>query len=115
MMNTELRMPIFRYFSNKPLKSAFINHFQIIGFLDAGYAWTGDSPYSKNNTFFKKEIIKNPIKVTIDDNVEPFVYGFGTGIRTKLFGYFVRADYAWGVENKTLLKPIFYLSFSLDF
>lgn len=115
VFNTELRFPVFRYFSNKPLRTSFVNHFQIIGFFDAGYAWTGDSPYSDNNTFFKKTIIKNPIKITIEDKIEPFVYGFGTGVRTKLFGYFVRADYAWGVENGIILKPLFYLSFSLDF
>lgn len=115
VFNTELRFPVFRYFSNKPLRTSFINHFQIIGFFDAGYAWTGDSPYSDNNTFFQKTIIKNPIKITIEDKIEPLVYGFGTGVRTKLFGYFVRADYAWGVENGIILKPLFYLSFSLDF
>jgi len=36
-------------------------------------------------------------------------------MRTTLLGYFVRADWAWGVEDGVSKKrPIFYLSLSLD-
>jgi len=33
----------------------------------------------------------------------------------QLFGYFVRGDVAWGIDNGYILPKIFYLSFSLDF
>jgi len=30
-------------------------------------------------------------------------------------GYFVRADWAWGVENGIILPSVFYFSLSTDF
>jgi hypothetical protein len=53
--------------------------------------------------------------VTIDAMRDPLVMGFGGGARAQLFGYFVRADLAWGIDNGYILPKIFYLSFSLDF
>jgi hypothetical protein len=48
-------------------------------------------------------------------NIDPIVAGYGFGFRSTLLGYFVRADWAWGVENGISKdKPIFYLSLSLD-
>jgi len=53
--------------------------------------------------------------VTLDSNRNPIVEGFGAGLRAQIFGYFIRADWARGIENNYLLPRIFYLSFSLDF
>ena len=49
--------------------------------------------------------------------VEPFVGGFGLGLRAKLFGYFLRLDYAWGVEDYKIKEKRGMLLFSigLDF
>jgi len=115
LINSELRWPAFRYLANHPLGSGFLNSFQIVAFGDIGTAWTGPSPYSGNNEYDKEIIENGPITVIIDSQREPIVAGFGAGLRAQLFGYYVRADYAWGIENYTLLKPLFYLSFSLDF
>jgi len=41
VLNTEIRLPVFRYLSNHPIKSDFLNNFQIVTFGDAGTAWTG--------------------------------------------------------------------------
>jgi hypothetical protein len=60
-------------------------------------------------------LTNGPVKVVLDSNRDPIVAGFGGGLRIQLLGYFVRADWAWGIENKYLLPKIFYLSFSLDF
>jgi len=48
------------------------------------------------------------------NNNEPIVGGYGFGFRTKFLGYFVKADWAWGVVDRVIQKPIFYLSLSLD-
>jgi len=55
------------------------------------------------------------VVVTINSNRSPVVGGFGFGVRTQLFGYFIRLDWAWGVENMEIQPRIFYLSLSLDF
>lgn len=113
--NSEIRWPVIRYFANRPLNSDFLNNFQVIGFFDLGTAWSGPHPWHERN-HLNREIIENgPITVTIDKGNEPIVAGFGFGMRSRLLGYFVRADWAWGIENYVLLPRLFHLSLSLDF
>lgn len=115
LINSEIRWPFVRYFAGHPLRSNFLNSLQIVGFGDIGTAWSGKSPWSGENAY-DNEIIKNgPVTVSLDSNREPIVAGFGAGARAQLMGYFVRADWAWGIENGYVLPRIFYLSFSLDF
>ena len=115
LINSELRWPVVRYFAGHPLKSNFLNSLQVVGFGDIGTAWSGKSPWSGNNGYDTEIITNGPVTVTLDSNREPIVAGFGAGARAQIFGYFVRADWAWGIENSYLLPKIFYLSFSLDF
>jgi Tol biopolymer transport system component len=115
LINSEIRWPFIRYFAGHPLRSNFLNSLQIVGFGDIGTAWTGSSPWSKENAY-DTEVYKNgPVSVIVDSNRKPIVTGFGAGLRAQLMGYFVRADWAWGIEDGYILPRIFYLSFSLDF
>jgi len=91
-----------------------------VGFGDIGSAWTGLHPFSGENPWDTETIPANPepgtpVVVTINSNRSPVVGGFGFGVRTQLFGYFIRLDWAWGVENMEIQPRIFYLSLSLDF
>ncbi len=115
VLNSELRFPIVRYFSKKPLKNNFITNLQIVGFGDIGTAWMGWNPYSEENTLTKTYVQRGPMFITVIKKRDPLVGGFGVGLRTKLLGYFIRADYAWGVENAVIQKPVFYISLGLDF
>ncbi len=116
VLNSELRLPVFQLISNKPLSSQFLQNFMVVGFFDIGTAWTGPDPYSDNNALFKQEIYNYPIKVVIINQNDPIVSGFGFGLRSKLFGYYMRADWAWGMENGYIhKKSIFYFSLSQDF
>lgn len=115
VLNSELRFPVVRYFSKKPLKNNFITNLQIIAFGDIGTAWVGWNPYSEENTLTKEVIERGPMTITMIKKRDPLVGGFGAGLRTKLFGYFIRADYAWGIENAVIQKPVFYISVGLDF
>lgn len=115
LINSELRWPFIRYFANHPIGSGFLNNLQVVGFGDIGTAWTGLHPYLGQNAYDKEVHTNGPITVTIDTNREPIVAGFGFGLRSQLFGYFIRADWAWGIENYILLPRVFYLSLNLDF
>lgn len=115
LINSELRWPIVRYFAGHPLRSNFLNSLQIVGFGDIGTAWSGKSPWTGHNGYDIEKITNGPVTVTLDSNRDPIVEGFGAGLRAQLFGYFIRADWAWGIENRYILPKIFYLSFSLDF
>ncbi|HEY4798328.1 MAG TPA: hypothetical protein VII99_04540, partial [Bacteroidia bacterium] len=77
LYNSELRLPVFRYLMNKPLKSDFFNNFQIVGFGDVGTAWTGKSPYDDNNSLNTQYIGGGslPILVVVQTKREPIVAG----------------------------------------
>ncbi len=115
LINSEIRWPFVRYFAGHPLKSNFLNSLQVVAFGDIGTAWTGRDPWSGNNSWDTETYKNGPVSVVLDSNRDPIVAGFGAGLRAQLFGYFIRADWAWGVENQFILPKIFYLSFSLDF
>jgi Tol biopolymer transport system component len=115
VFNTELRFPVFRYFANHPIKSDFVNNFQIVAFGDVGTAWTGPHPYSDDNFLYTEIIKQPPLNITVKVQKDPIVGGFGFGARSRILGYFLRADLAWGVEDMMVLPSVFYLSLSLDF
>lgn len=113
--NAELRWPIVQYLANRTLNSSFINNLQVVGFADIGSAWSGLHPWENNNAYNKEIIENNPIRIIINKNRSPFIVGYGFGLRSKLLGYFVRADWAWGIDGNVILPRIFYFSLSLDF
>ncbi len=115
--NFELRVPIFNYFSEKPIKSSFMRNFQVIGFFDTGTAWVGLSPFNDENPL-NTVIIQNPnspISIKVNYFRNPIVSGFGLGFRTTAFGYFVRLDLARGIETGILQDRRVYLSLGTDF
>lgn len=115
LINTELRLPVVKYFSNYPLNSSFWSNLQLVGFFDVGTAWSGWSPYSDDNAYSKDVIERGPIIITLDTERDPIVAGYGFGARAMLFGYFARFDWAWGIEDQQITQRIFYFSLSLDF
>jgi hypothetical protein len=115
--NSELRIPIVRYLINYPLRSDFLNNFQVIGFTDIGMAWTGANPLSKDNT---ENVNVYPyegsnIVVTVNNPKNPLVGGMGFGFRSRLLGYFVRLDFGWGIDNWEVQKRVVGFSLATDF
>ena len=110
----ELRWPIIQYLTLRPLKSEVLKHFQVIGFADFGGAWSGLIPGKKENAYNYTIINQEPIYVEIDEMRQPFVCGYGFGFRTRLFGYFVRFDIAWGYDEG-YIQRMNQFSLGLDF
>ncbi len=115
LINSEIRWPFIRYFANRPINSDFLANLMFVGFFDAGSAWTGWSPYANRNAYNFEEVVLGNLTVIIDKNKDPFVAGYGFGLRSKLLGYFIRADWAWGIEKNEAKNKMFYISLSLDF
>lgn len=115
VVNSEVRWPIFKYLFNRPLKSDFLENFQVIAFGDMGSAWTGPSPYAEENAFNSMVIVRGDYTIEVENNRNPIVFGYGMGVRSRLLGYFVRLDWAWGVDDGIVLPSVFYLSLALDF
>ena len=113
-----MHKPFFNYFS-KQLSSNFLRNFQLVGFFDIGAAWMGVSPFNQDNPL-NTRIIQNPpddpsviLKVNYFRN--PVVAGYGVGARALLFGYFLRLDYARGIETRVVQDPMLYISIGTDF
>ena len=116
LANVELRVPIIKYFSNR-IRSSFFRNLQLIGFFDVGTAWQGPTPFAEENplnTVFISDPL-SPVSVKVNYFRDPVVAGYGAGIRSVLFGYFVRLDYARGIETRVIQEPRIYFSLGMDF
>jgi hypothetical protein len=115
LFNAELRIPVKSLLSVE--SSSILNSLQLVGFTDVGTAWSGSSPFAKSNGF-NTNIYggnTNPFQATVTDYRNPFLVGYGIGARATVFGYFVKLDYAFGLENKEVKSPITYLTLGYDF
>ncbi|MBD2700532.1 hypothetical protein IC229_07795 [Spirosoma sp. BT702] len=117
LFNAEFRLPLVRYLYRGNVTSNFLRNLQLIAFTDIGTAWSGSGPFNRANSL-NTEIIggdKIPFRATVTNFKNPFLIGYGAGIRTMIFGYFVKFDYGWGLEDKLVTKPIAYLTLGYDF
>lgn len=116
VINAELRIPIISYIANRPIRSEFLNNLLLMPFFDIGTAWTGSGPYSDENTF-NQTIYQIPnLKAVVINVREPIIAGFGPGVRSKLMGYYIRLDMAWGIQDlEVTKKPMYHLSLATDF
>ena len=110
--NAEIRLP---FFFNSAGKSDFFKHLQAVAFADVGAAWTGLHPYSDDNAFNFVTVESNPITVTVNNNREPVLYDLGFGLRSRFLGYWLAADWAYGVDDGITLPRRFTLSLNFDF
>ncbi len=118
VLSSELRIPLFAYISTTPIRSEFFRNFQVVGFADVGVAWDGVSPFDDENKFATIEVgdpTLNPVTATVRYFRNPVIGGYGVGVRSKLLGYFIRADWAWGVDNGNIQESKWHIALGLDF
>ena len=118
LLNSELRIPVFSYLAKKPVRSDFVKNFQTVFFADVGTAWSGPNPYSDDN-YFNTTVVGgkqgDPVKVILRNQDEPIISGYGFGFRSRFLSYFLKLDFAWGVEDGRVQRPKSYFSIGLDF
>ncbi|MEO6069026.1 MAG: hypothetical protein ABIN57_03130 [Chitinophagaceae bacterium] len=113
VINSEVRVPVFSSFINRPINNAFLRNFQLVQFIDLGSAWNGG--YDKIQ---RPSIVygQDPVTVRLKaGGIGPFVGGYGFGARSTLLGYFVRFDAAWQMNGFFKGKPQTYLALGFDF
>ena len=117
LFNGELRVPIVQLLVGHRVGWNLLNTLQLNLFGDFGTAWTGFTPYSEDNCLYTRYIDSGPIHAEVKRQVDPWVGGFGIGARFSVFGYFLRFDYAWGVEDMKIdnKKGMFMFSIGTDF
>lgn len=122
LINAELRIPIMEYISRTPPRNLFLRNLQLTAFYDVGTAWQGLNPFDPDNPLNTTVIDTgndpnnfSPVRVKVKYYRKPIVMGFGIGLRTVILGYYVRLDYAWGIETGQLQTPRLHLSLGTDF
>jgi hypothetical protein len=116
LMNMELRLPLITTFAKRPVQSSFMKNLQLIGFYDMGSAWTGFWPNAdrlRNDITLVDPPPNNQVILQITDETAGLGIGYGAGLRSMLFGYFLRVDAAWNTEGRT--KPLLHVSLGTDF
>ncbi|WP_338791383.1 hypothetical protein [Bernardetia sp. MNP-M8] len=118
LTNIELRVPVAQLLYRGTIRSTFFQNLQLIAFNDIGSAWTGISPFNRENALNTVEVggqPGTPFYAKVSNFKDPFLWGYGIGVRTKIFNYFTRFDTAWGVEDDVTGGAKFYLSIGYDF
>ncbi|GAA4465762.1 hypothetical protein GCM10023093_18460 [Nemorincola caseinilytica] len=114
VLSNELRLPLVTTFVKRPVRSAILKNLQAVGFVDVGYGWTGFLPKDKDYEYRLPLMptSKTPIKMTLVET-NNVAAGYGIGMRTLLFGYFLRVDCAWDVEEGKI--PMWHFALGTDF
>jgi Tol biopolymer transport system component len=112
--NAELRIPVSRIFM-KYLNTNPAYNFELIPFFDIGSTWTQGNPLSQKNPIDTETITSYPLTITVQTLKSPFLMGFGAGTRMQMFGYSMRFDLAWGLDDYTLLNPRLHMSLAKNF
>ena len=116
VINSELRIPLFLYLSNGPIKSNFLRNFQMISFIDLGSVWTGKPPFSEGRSITQRfEGENNPFTAEIVKFQNPWLGGMGFGLRTVLLGYYIKFDAARPYIDGQIGDYRFYFTLGLDF
>lgn len=115
--SSELRIPLFSYLSRGNITSNFIRNFQLVGFYDAGSAWTNAAPWERVNDQ-NTEIINtegSPFVITLNNFNNPWLQSYGAGVRTVLLNFYVKLDAARPVRNYSIEKTRFYVTLGHNF
>ncbi len=128
LANVELRVPIVQYLYDGPIPSGFFRNLQFTGFFDAGSAYDGSNPFSGSNSINTRVVGGttptgfNPFEVTVINYRNPFLIGYGAGVRSSLFGVYGKFDVAWSqdddvwnIDTEPRTGPKFYVTLGYDF
>lgn len=115
VINSELRVPVFQYLINGPIKSNFLRNFQLISFVDLGSVWTGKAPFVDGRPITRVFKSENPFFAEIVKFQNPWLGGYGYGLRTVLFGYYIKFDVATPYIDGSTRDKRFYFTLGLDF
>lgn len=115
LMNAEFRVPVAKALSNTPISSNFFRNMQLIAFYDIGTSWSGPAPFNSGTSVRIDRIKNGPFEIDIKNFLNPWLYSYGAGMRTVIFGYYMKFDLAWPVQNFEVGRPQFLFTLGFDF
>jgi hypothetical protein len=115
-INTEIRLPLFSYLYQKPIRYDIIKSFMLVGFADLGSAWIGSNPYSPGNPYNTLYYYSPNYTLSVSANRNPFIYSYGVGARIRIAGYYLKYDLGRGFgQSVNTGSWLGHLSLGLDF
>lgn len=115
IINTEFRLPIMPYITRKKLRFAPLQNLQFSTFFDVGLAWFGVNPVARDNPA-NSGFFSNPaVSIDVEYYRDPLIMSYGWGVRTLIFGYYLKFDYGYGIETRRVQDPVWHLSLGKDF
>jgi hypothetical protein len=116
MANIEFRVPLIRALSSGPITSNFFRNLQFTGFYDIGSSWNGQIPLGSSGEGPQRVVSRLKVfTIDINEYLNPWIYSYGAGFRSMLFGYYIKADLAWPVVNYQVQDPRLQVSLGFDF
>lgn len=113
--SSELRIPFLQYILNQNWKNSILRNFQLIPFLDAAFVWDGLLPDFKNSSTLDYHAENPAVIIDLQYTRKPYIAGTGYGLRTSLFGYYIRFDQSWKINDAKKSKARYSFSLGLDF
>ena len=116
LANFELRIPLIRALASGPITSNFFRNLQLTGFYDIGSSWTGAIPIGNVSEGPQRVVTRGKIfTIDINEYLNPWLYSYGAGFRSMIFGYYLKCDLAWPVINYQVQEPRVQVSLGFDF
>ena len=115
LVNAEFRVPLIRALTNGPIASNFFRNLQFTAFYDIGTSWSGPPPFTSETSVSYNVIEDGPFRAQIKNYINPWLYSYGLGVRTVVFSYYLKFDFAWPVQNYEVGEPRAFLTLGFDF
>lgn len=114
VINSELRLPVVSTIFDKTVENPFLRDLQVVQFIDLGTAWNGSYKVFKRPEVVYGDLNTVQVKVK-SGGIGPFAGGYGFGIRSTLFGYFLKFDVGWPMNAFFSGRSIKYFCMGFDF
>lgn len=113
--NSEIRVPVYSTIFSRPINNAFLRNLMFVQFFDFGTAWNGKfNGIKRPRTTYTQP--SNPTSVLVKlGGIGPLAGSYGFGLRSVLFGYFIKVDAGWQMNNFFKNKPVIQIGTGLDF
>jgi hypothetical protein len=115
VFNAEFRVPVFRYLIRRPISSNFLRNFQFVYFYDIGTAWSGAPPFTRENSFQEEEVEGSPFSARFRNFRNPWLQGYGAGVRMSFLGYYLKIDRARRIVDFERAGVKWHISIGVDF
>jgi hypothetical protein len=115
--SSQVGIQLLDYFFTRPIASEVFSNLIFHSFFDIGTSFYGTSTYDKPNVLNSTLIESQNGGIRIERRAfkNPLIFSTGIGMSTKVYGYDVSVDYAYGYEDQKFQNPIWHFGLGLPF